>query len=67
MYKVQDWIVVNSVFVLWMQSTKLKIDPIAVQGYRTEKKIFILLEQQSHFENHLSLLQDRGSNDDHME
>jgi hypothetical protein len=59
--------VVNSIFVLWMQSTKLKIELIAVQGYQTEKKISIPLEQHSHFENHLSLLQDTGSNDDHME
>jgi hypothetical protein len=29
--------------------------------------ISIPLEQHSHFENHLSLLQDTGSKDDHME
>jgi hypothetical protein len=57
----------NSVFVSWMQSTKLKADLITVQGYRIEKKISIPLEQHSHFENHLSLLQDTGSEDDHME
>jgi hypothetical protein len=67
MYKGQDWIAVNSVFVSWMQSTKLKADLLTVQGYRTEKKISIPLEQHSHFENHLSLLQDTGSEDDHME
>jgi hypothetical protein len=67
MYKGQDWIAVNSVFVSWMQSTKLKADLLTVQGYRIEKKISIPLEQHSHFENHLSLLQDTGSEDDHME
>jgi hypothetical protein len=67
MYKGHDWIVVNSVFVLFMQSTKLKVNLIAVQGYRTENKISIPLEQHFHFENHLSLLQDTGSDDDHME
>jgi hypothetical protein len=66
MYKRQDWIAVNFVFVLWMQSTKLKADLITVQGYRTEKKVSIPLEQHSHFENHLSLLQDTGSDDDLM-
>jgi hypothetical protein len=67
MYKGQDWIPVNSVFVSWMQSTKMKADLITVQGYRTEKKISIPFEQHFHFENHLSLLQDTGSDDDHME
>jgi hypothetical protein len=67
MYKGQDWIAVNSVFVSWMQSTKLKADLLTVQGFRIEKKILIPLEQHSHFENHLSLLQDTGSKDDHTE
>jgi hypothetical protein len=67
MYEGQDWIVVNSMFVSWMQRTKLKANLVTMQGYQTEKKISIPLEQNSHFENHLSLLQDTGSNDDHME
>jgi hypothetical protein len=67
MYKGHDWIAVNSVFVSWMQRTKLKADLVTVQAYRTEKKISIPIEQHSHFENHLSLLQDTGSDDDHME
>jgi hypothetical protein len=58
---------VNSVFVSWIQSTKMKADLVTVQGYRTEKKISIPFEQHFHFENHLSLLQDIGSDDDHME
>jgi hypothetical protein len=33
MYKGQDWIAVNSMFVSWMHSTKLKADLITVQGY----------------------------------
>jgi hypothetical protein len=45
----------------------MKADLITVQGYRTEKKISIPFEQHFHFENHLSLLQDIGSDDDHME
>jgi hypothetical protein len=67
MYEGQDWIVVNSIFVSWMQRTKLKANLVTMQGYQTEKKISIPLEQNSHFENHLSLLQDIGSDDDHME
>jgi hypothetical protein len=67
MYKRQDWIVVNSVFLSWMQRTKLKADLVIAQGYQTEKKISIPLQQHSHFENHLSLLQDTRSDDDHME
>ena len=67
MYKGRDWIAVNSMFLSWMQRMKLKIDLITVQGYQTEKKISIPLEQHSHFENHLSLLQDIGSDDDYME
>jgi hypothetical protein len=46
---------------------KVEADLVTMQGYQTEKKISIPLEQNSHFENHLSLLQDTGSNDDHME
>jgi hypothetical protein len=67
MYKRQDWISGNSVFVSWLQRTKLKANLVTMQGYRTENKISIPLEQHSHFENHLSLLQDTGSDDDHME
>jgi hypothetical protein len=59
--------VVNFVFILWIQRTKLKANLVTVQGYQTEKKISIPLEQHSHFENHLSLLQDIGSDDDHIE
>jgi hypothetical protein len=40
MYKGQDWIAMNSVFVSWMQSMKLKADLFTVQGYRTKKKIW---------------------------
>jgi hypothetical protein len=40
---------------------------ITVQGYQMEKKISIPIKQHSHFENHLSFLQDTGSDDDHME
>jgi hypothetical protein len=50
---------VNSMFVSWMQSTKLKADFTTVQGYQTVKQHF-------HFQNHLSLLQDTRSNDDHV-
>ena len=67
MYKGQDWIAMNSMFVSWMQSTKLKANVLTIQGYQTEKKISTPLEQHSHFENHLSLLQNTGSKDDHME
>jgi hypothetical protein len=67
MYKGQDWIAVNSMFVLWMQSTKLKANVVTMQGYQTEKKISIHLEQHSHFENRRSLLQDTRSDIDHME
>jgi hypothetical protein len=67
MYKGRDWIAVTSVFVSWTQRTKLKATLVTVQGYQMEKKISISLEQHSHFENHLSLLQDIGSDDDHME
>jgi hypothetical protein len=67
MYKGQDWIAVNSVFISWMQSTKLKANLLTMQGYQTKKKISIPLEQHPHFENHLSLLQDIGSDDDHMD
>jgi hypothetical protein len=66
-YKGQDWIPVNFVFVSWMQSTKMKADLIIVQKYRTEEKISIPFEEHFHFEHHLSLLQDTGSDDDHME
>jgi hypothetical protein len=47
--------------------TKLKSDLVTVQGYRTEKKISIPGEQHFHFQNHLSLVQDTGSDDDHEE
>ena len=67
MYKGQDWIVMNSMFVLWMQSTKLKANVVTMQGHQTEKKISIPLEQHSHLENHHFLLQDIGSDNDHME
>ena len=67
MYKGQDWIAVHFLFVSWMQRTKLKADLVTVQGYQTEKKISICLKQHSHFKNHLSLLQDTRSDDDHME
>jgi hypothetical protein len=66
MYKGQDWIAVNFVFISWMLNTKLKADLITMQGYRTKKKISIPLEQHAHFENHVSFVQDTGSNDDHM-
>jgi hypothetical protein len=55
------------VFVSWMQSTKLTADFTTVQGYQTEKKIFIPLKQHFHFENHLFLLQDTRSDNDHVE
>jgi hypothetical protein len=44
MYKGHDWISGNSVFVSWMQRTKLKADLVTVQGYRTKNKISIPLE-----------------------
>jgi hypothetical protein len=55
------------VFVSWMQSTKSRPDLITVQGYCTEKKISIPMEQQFHFENHLALLRDIGSDDEYIE
>jgi hypothetical protein len=67
MYKAQDWIPVSSMFVSWTHVTKLKSDLVTVQGYRMEKKISIPGEQHSHFQNHLSLVQDIGSDDDHEE
>jgi hypothetical protein len=33
MYEGQDWIVVNSMFVSWMQRTKLKANLVTMQGY----------------------------------
>ena len=59
MYKGHDWIAVNSMFVSWMQSTKLKADFTTVQGYQ-------MVEQHFYFQNHLSLLQDTRYNDDHI-
>ena len=45
----------------------MKTDLVTRQGYQTKKKNFVPLEQHFHFENHLSFLQDIGSDDDHME
>jgi hypothetical protein len=67
MYKVQDWIPMTPVFVSWMHITKLKSDLKIVQGHQTEKKIFIPGEQHFHFQNHLLLLQDIRTDDDHVE
>jgi hypothetical protein len=67
LYKGHDWIPANSVFVSWMHITNLKSDLITIEGNWTEKKISILGEQHSHFQNYLSLLQDTESDDDHVE
>jgi hypothetical protein len=63
MYRRNDWIVVNSLFVSWTHSRKLKSDLVTVQGFRTEKKISIPTEQHPHFQNHLSLLHVTGLED----
>jgi hypothetical protein len=63
MYRGNDWIAVNSVFVSWTHSRKLKSDFVTVQGFRTEKKISIPTEQHPHFRNHLSLLHGTGLED----
>jgi hypothetical protein len=55
MYKAQDWIPMNIVIVPWMHSTKLKPNFVIVQGYQIEK-VSILVEQYTHFRNHLFLL-----------
>jgi hypothetical protein len=44
MYRGNDWIAMNSVFVSWTHSRKLKSDFVTVQGFRTEKKISIPTE-----------------------
>jgi hypothetical protein len=63
MYRGNDWIAVNSVFVSWTHSRKFKSDFIKVQGFRTKKKISVPSEQHPHFRNHLSLLHGTGLED----
>jgi hypothetical protein len=63
MYRGKDWIGVNFMFVSWTYSRKLKSDFLTVQGFQTEKKIFVPTEQHPHFRNHLSLLHGTGLED----
>jgi hypothetical protein len=63
MYRGNDWIAVNSMFVSWTHSMKSKSDFVTVQGFRTEKKISVPTEQHPHFRNHLSLLHVTGLED----
>jgi hypothetical protein len=56
LYRGNDWIAVNSVFVSWTHNRKLKSDFVMVQEFQTKKKILVPIEQHPHFLNHLSLL-----------
>ena len=57
-YKERNWILVDSVYTLWIHSTKSKRDKVTIQGHHTEKRITIHVEQHPHFQNYLLMFQD---------